>query len=70
MTRRYVEIRYTHAVEKIPLPDLDELPGILADRGSYVSYAIHSSWRYGLVPHGKGTTVYESQMSPQADRRQ
>jgi hypothetical protein len=67
MTRRYVEIRYTDAVERVPLPDLGELPQILADRGSYVSYSIHSSWRYGLVPHGKGRTVYESQVSPQTD---
>ena len=69
MTRRYVEIRYTDAVERVPLPDVGELPQILADRGSYVSYSIHSSWRYGLVPHGKSKTVYESQVSPRIDRR-
>jgi hypothetical protein len=69
MTRRYVEIRYTDAVERVPLPELDELPQILADRGSYVSYSIHSSWRYGLVPHGDGKTQYEARVSPQTDRR-
>ena len=70
MTRRYLEIRYTDAVERVPLPDVGELPQILADRGSYVSYSIHSSWRYGLVRHGRGTMVYESQMSRHTDRRQ
>jgi hypothetical protein len=63
MTRRYVEIRYTDAVEQVPLPDLDELPHILAERGSYVSYAVRSSWRYGLVPHGKGKTMYDAEVS-------
>ena len=69
MTRRYVEIRYTDAVERVPLPDLDELPHILADRGWDVSYAIRSSWRYGLTPHSQGKTVYEAQASPRIDRR-
>jgi hypothetical protein len=69
MTRRYVEIRYTDAVERVPLPDLIELPRILADRGSYVGYSIHSSWLYGLVPHGTGKTVYASQISPRSERR-
>jgi hypothetical protein len=67
MTRRYVEIRYTDAVERVPLPDLDELPRILEERGSYVGYEIHSSWRYGLVPHGKGSTVEETEVAPRAD---
>jgi hypothetical protein len=70
MTRRYVEIRYTDSVERVPLPDVTELPQILADRGSYVSYAIRSSWRYGLVPHGKGKTTYEPHVSQRADRPQ
>jgi hypothetical protein len=66
MTRRYVEIRYTDVVERIPLPDLDELPQILADRGSYVSYSIHSSWRFGLVPR-RSATLYEPKASPKTD---
>ena len=53
----------------MPLPDFEELPGILADRGSYVSYAVRSSLWYGLIPHGKGTTVYDAEVSPQEDRR-
>ncbi len=69
MTRRYVEIHYTDAVERVPLPDLDELPQILAERGSFVSYAIHSSWRYGLVPH-KSEVTYESEAWDQSRRRQ
>ena len=70
MTRRYVEIRYTDSVERVPLPDVAELPRILADRGSYVSYAVRSSWRYGLVPHGTGKTTYEPHDPQRADRRQ
>lgn len=70
MTRRYVEIRYTDSVERVPLPDVAELPRILADRGSYVSYAVRSSLLYGLIPHGKGETTYEPHTPQQADRRQ
>jgi len=69
MTRRYVEIRYTDSVERVPLPDVDELPRILADRGSYVSYAVRSSWRYGLVPHGNGKTTYEPHATQRPDPR-
>jgi len=69
MTRRYVEIRYTDAVERVPLPNLDELPHILAERGSYVSYAVHSSWRYGLVPHGTGKTTYDAEASQHTGRQ-
>jgi len=69
MTRRYVEIRYTDVVERVPLPDLDDLPRILAERGSYISYAIHSSWRYGLLPHGKDQIVYEPTSTARHDRR-
>ena len=69
MTRRYVEIRYTDVVERVPLPDLDDLPRILAERGSYISYAIHSSWRYGLLPHGKGQIAYEPDSAAPHTRR-
>lgn len=64
-----MEIRYTDAAERVPLPELDELPRILAERGSYVSYAVRSSWRYGLVPHRRGKTVYDPVVSPRAGKR-
>ncbi len=66
MTHRYVEIRSTDAVERVPLDDLDDLRAILAERGSYVHYAIHSKWWYGLIPHGKGKTIYSPQISSRA----
>jgi hypothetical protein len=69
MTHRYVEIRYTDSVERVPLNDLSELHAILDARGSYVSYAIRSNWWYGLVPHGQGKTVYDPQVPPQSGRR-
>jgi hypothetical protein len=69
MTRRYVEIHYTDSVERVPLADVGELRQILADRGSYVSYAVRSSWRYGLVPHGKGKTTYEPHVTQRLDQR-
>jgi hypothetical protein len=69
MTPRYVEIRYTDSVERVPLNDLSELKQILADRGSFVSYSIHSHWWYGLAPHGNGKTVYDPQVSPRGEER-
>jgi hypothetical protein len=61
MTARFVEIRYTDAVERVPLHDVDELRRILDERGSFVSYSIHSSLLYGLVPWRKKRVRYVQQ---------
>jgi hypothetical protein len=66
MTTRYVEIRYTDAVERVPLRDLAELRGILEARGSFTHYSIHSSLLYGLLPRRKGKVVYAPQRPPGA----
>jgi len=68
MTRRYVEIRYTDSVERVPLHDQSELEAILAERGSYVSYSIRSSWWHAAIPRGGGKTVYDPQVSPRTTR--
>ncbi len=62
---RYVEIRYTDCIERVPLRDVSELRGILEQRGTYVGYSIHSHWWYGLVSHGKSKEIYDPAPSPQ-----
>lgn len=62
---RYVEIRYTDCIERVPLDDLSELQGILHERHSFVDYRIRSSFWYGLVHGHKTQVVY----LPDADHR-
>ena len=69
MTRRYVEIRYTDCVERVPLPDLGQLRRSwrTADRTS-ATRSIRAGCT-GWSRTAKGKTVYEAQVSPQTDRR-
>ena len=64
---RYVEIRYTDSIERVPLHDVSELDGILRARGSFVDYSIRSSVCFGLVNKRKKGVFYVPAPLPRRD---